>query len=40
MILMRPGEGHREACPMPARNRHFTTFTLTPDRTAQREAAE
>jgi isopenicillin-N N-acyltransferase-like protein len=40
MILMRPGEGHLEACPMPALNRHFTTYTLTPDRTAQRQAAE
>ena len=40
MILMRPGEGHLEACPMPALNRHFTTYTLTPDRTAQRAAAE
>jgi isopenicillin-N N-acyltransferase-like protein len=39
MILMRPGEGHLEACPMPALNRHFTTYTLTPDRTAQRQAA-
>ena len=36
MILMRPGEGHLEACPMPALNRRFTTYTLTPDRTAQR----
>jgi isopenicillin-N N-acyltransferase-like protein len=40
MILMRPGEGHLEACPMPALNRHFTTYTLTPDRTAQKQAAE
>jgi isopenicillin-N N-acyltransferase-like protein len=40
MILMRPGEGHLEACPMPALNRRFTTYTLTPDRTAQRQAAE
>ena len=40
MILMRPGEGHLEACPMPALNRHFTTYSLTPDRTAQRQAAE
>ena len=40
MILMRPGEGHLEACPMPALNRHFTTYSLTPDRTAQRAAAE
>jgi len=40
MILMRPGEGHLEACPMPALNRRFTTYTLTPDRTAQRAAAE
>jgi len=39
MILMRPGEGHLEACPMPSRNRHFTTYTLTPDRIAQRQAA-
>ncbi|MBS0219884.1 MAG: acyl-CoA--6-aminopenicillanic acid acyltransferase [Proteobacteria bacterium] len=40
MILMRPGEGYLEACPMPALNRRFTTYTLTPDRTAQKQAAE
>ena len=40
MILMRPGEGHLEACPMPALNRQFTTYTLTPDRIAQKQAAE
>jgi isopenicillin-N N-acyltransferase like protein len=40
MILMRPGEGHPEAMPMPALNRRFTTYTLTPDRAAQRQAAE
>jgi len=40
MILMRPGEGHLEACPMPALNKRFTTYTLTPDRSAQRQAAE
>ena len=40
MILMRPGEGHLEACPMPALNKHFTTYSLTPDRTAQKQAAE
>jgi isopenicillin-N N-acyltransferase-like protein len=40
MILMRPAEGHLEACPMPSRNRRFTTYTVTPDRTAQRQAAE
>jgi isopenicillin-N N-acyltransferase-like protein len=40
MILMRPAEGHLEACPMPALNRRFTTYRLTPDRTAQRAAAE
>ncbi|MCX7363856.1 MAG: C45 family autoproteolytic acyltransferase/hydrolase [Alphaproteobacteria bacterium] len=40
IILMRPGEGHLEACPMPALNRRFTTYSLTPDRTAQRAAAE
>lgn len=40
MILMRPAEGHLEACPMPALNRRFTTYTLTPDQTAQRAAAE
>jgi isopenicillin-N N-acyltransferase-like protein len=39
MILMRPAEGHLEAVPMPALNRRFTTYTLTPDRTAQRAAA-
>ena len=40
MILMRPGEGHLEACPMPSLNRRFTTYSLTPDRTAQRQAAD
>jgi isopenicillin-N N-acyltransferase-like protein len=40
MILMRPAEGHLEAAPMPALNRRFTTYTLTPDRTAQRAAAD
>jgi isopenicillin-N N-acyltransferase-like protein len=40
MILMRPGEGHLEACPMPALNRRFTSYRLTPDRTAQKQAAE
>jgi isopenicillin-N N-acyltransferase-like protein len=40
MILMRPGEGHLEACPMPALNKRFTTYTLTPDRIAQKQAAE
>jgi isopenicillin-N N-acyltransferase-like protein len=40
MILMRPGEGHLEACPMPALNRTFTTYSLTPDRAAQKQAAE
>ena len=40
MILMRPGEGHMEVAPMPALNRRFTTYTLAPDRTAQRAAAE
>ena len=40
MILMRPGEGRLEACPMPALNKRFTTYTLTPDRTAQKQAAE
>ena len=40
MILMRPGEGHLEACPMPALNKRFTTYSLTPDRIAQRQAAE
>ena len=40
MILMRPGEGHLEAAPMPALNRRFTTYTIAPDRTAQRSAAE
>jgi isopenicillin-N N-acyltransferase-like protein len=40
MVLMRPGEGHLEVCPMPALNRTFTTYTLTPDRTAQKQAAE
>jgi isopenicillin-N N-acyltransferase-like protein len=40
MILMRPGEGHLEACPLPALNRRFTDYTLTPDRTAQKQAAE
>ena len=40
MVLMRPGEGHLEACPMPALNRNFTTYALTPDRIAQKQAAE
>jgi isopenicillin-N N-acyltransferase-like protein len=40
MILMRPGEGHLEACPMPALNRGFASYSLTPDRTAQKQAAE
>ncbi len=40
MILMRPGEGHLEACPMPALNRQFTTYSLKPDATARRAAAE
>ena len=40
VTLMRPAEGHLEACPMPALNRRFTTYTLTPDRIAQRQAAE
>lgn len=40
MILMRPTEGHLEACPMPALNRRFTRYSLTPDRTAQKQAAE
>jgi isopenicillin-N N-acyltransferase-like protein len=40
MILMRPGEGHLEACPMPALNKRFTTYSLTPDSVAQRQAAE
>ena len=40
MILMRPGEGHLEACPMPALNKQFTTYSLTPDRSAQKQAAE
>jgi isopenicillin-N N-acyltransferase-like protein len=40
MILMRPGEGHLEACPMPALNKIFTTYELTPDRVAQKQAAE
>lgn len=40
MVLMRPGEGHLEVCPMPAFNRNFTTYTLATDRTAQKQAAE
>ena len=40
MILMRPMDGHLEACPMPALNKHFTTYSLTPDRAAQKQAAE
>ena len=40
MILMRPAEGHLEACPMPALNKRFTSYSLTPDRTAQKQAAE
>jgi isopenicillin-N N-acyltransferase-like protein len=37
---MRPGEGHLEACPMPSLNNRFTTYSLTPDRSAQRQAAD
>jgi isopenicillin-N N-acyltransferase like protein len=40
MILMRPGDGHLEACPMPALNKRFTSYSLTPDLTAQKQAAE
>ncbi len=40
MILMRPGEGHLEACLMLALNRRFMTYTLSPDRTAQKQAEE
>jgi isopenicillin-N N-acyltransferase-like protein len=40
MVLMRPGEGHLETCPMPALNKQFTTYILTPDLTAQKQAAE
>jgi len=40
MILMRPGEGHLEACPLPALNRRFTTYSLKPDHAAQRAAEE
>jgi len=40
MILMRQGEGHLEACPMPSLNKRFTTYSLTPDRIAQRQAAD
>ncbi len=28
MILMRPAEGHMEIAPLPALNRHFTTYSL------------
>ena len=37
---MRPGKGHIEACPMPALNKRFTTYSLTPDRAAQRQAGQ
>jgi isopenicillin-N N-acyltransferase-like protein len=30
MILMRPAEGHMEIAPLPALNRHFTTYRLDP----------
>jgi isopenicillin-N N-acyltransferase-like protein len=40
MILMRPAEGHLEACPMPALNKRFTSYSLTPDVVAQKQAAE
>ena len=40
MVLMRPGEGRLEACPMPALNRRFTTYMLTPDRLAQKQASQ
>ncbi|MBX9946753.1 MAG: hypothetical protein K2Y40_21940 [Reyranella sp.] len=39
MILLRPGEGHLEACPMPTLNKTFTTYTLTPARVAQKRVA-
>jgi isopenicillin-N N-acyltransferase-like protein len=39
-ILMRPADGHLEACAMPAHNRHFSPYSLTPDRVARRAAAE
>ena len=41
MILMRPGEGHLEACPMlVAQTSALRPTSLTPDRTAQRQAAD
>lgn len=39
MIVMRPGEGAMEICPLPALSRGFTAYRLTPDRMATRNAA-
>jgi isopenicillin-N N-acyltransferase like protein len=39
MIVMRPGEGAMDIAPLPALSRRFTTYRLTPDRTATRSAA-
>lgn len=35
MILMRPADGHMEIAPLPALNRHFTTYALDPARIAK-----
>jgi isopenicillin-N N-acyltransferase-like protein len=40
MVVMRPGLGIMEVAPLPALGLDFTTYMLTPDRTAARQAAE
>ena len=35
MILMRPADGHMEIAPLPALNRHFTTYSLNAATTAR-----
>ncbi len=39
MIVMRPGEGAMDIAPLPALSRGFSTYRLTPDRSATRSAA-
>ncbi len=39
MIVMRPGEGAMDIAALPALSRRFTTYRLTPDRSASRSAA-
>jgi isopenicillin-N N-acyltransferase-like protein len=40
MVVMQPGRGEMQVAPLPALNRVFTRYRLTPDREATREAAE